>query len=133
MRLVSNQIAPNTQSLLARLVKSKPQFFATPGQASYEAQKASKVAEDLLEYWWDMLHLMEKREEAMMWAIICGNGFWKITWDDQSGPGMRVMMSPDGQPIVDPMVKHFFERNLEAAGVDSEQFEKRRYLSERQR
>ena len=130
VRLVSNQIAPNTQSLLARLVKSKPQFFATPGQASYEAQKASKVAEDLLEYWWDMLHLMEKREEAMMWAIICGNGFWKITWDDQSGPGMRVMMSPDGQPIVDPMVKHFFERNLEAAGVDSEQFEKRIYQGE---
>ena len=30
VRLVSNQISPNTQSLLARLVKSKPQFFAIP-------------------------------------------------------------------------------------------------------
>ena len=130
VRMVANQIAPNTQSLLARLVKSKPQFFATPGQASYEAQKASKVAEDLLEYWWDSLHLMEKREEAMMWSIIAGNGFWKITWDDQVGPGMKVMVSPDGQPIVDPMVKHFFEKNLENMGIDSEQFEKRVYQGE---
>jgi hypothetical protein len=130
VRLVSNQIAPNTQSLLSRLVKSKPQFFATPGQASFEAQKASQVAENLLEYWWDSLHLTQKREEAMMWSIIAGNGFWKVTWDDQAGPGMKVMVGPDGQPIVDPMVKHFFDKNLEMMGIDSDQFEKRVYQGE---
>lgn len=130
VRLVSNQIAPNTQSLLSRLVKSKPQFFATPGQASYEAQKATEIAENLLDYWWDEFHLTEKREEAMMWAIIAGNGFWKITWDDKAGQGMKVMLDPDGQPIVDPMVKHFFEKNLEAAGIDSDEFEKRIYQGE---
>ena len=130
VRLVSNQIAPNTQSLLSRLVKSKPQFYATPGQASFEAQKAAQVAENLLDYWWDAFHLTEKREEAMMWAIICGNGFWKVSWDDKAGPGMKVMLSPDGQPIVDPLVKHFFEKNLEAAGVNPEEFEKRIYQGE---
>jgi hypothetical protein len=130
VRLVSNQIAPNTQSLLSRLVKSKPQFFATPGQASYEAQKATEVAENLLDYWWDEFSLTEKREEAMMWAIICGNGFWKITWDDKQGPGMDVLMSPTGEPIVDPMVRHFFEKNLEAAGIDSDEFEQRIYQGE---
>ena len=130
VRLVSNQIAPNTQSLLSRLVKSKPQFFATPGQASFEAQKASQVAENLLEYWWSSLHLTEKREEAMMWSIIAGNGFWKVSWDDKAGPGMKVMLGPDGQPIVDPMVKHFFEKNLEGMGIDTDQFEKRIYEGE---
>jgi len=118
VRLVSNQIAPNTQSLLSRLVKSKPQFFATPGQASYEAQKATEVAENLLEYWWDAFHLTEKREEAMMWSIIAGNGFWKITWDDKAGPGMKVLIDPiEGKPIIDPMVQHYFRQNLEEAGV----------------
>lgn len=131
VRLVSNQIAPNTQSLLSRLVKSKPQFFATPGQASYEAQKATEVAENLLDYWWDAFSLTEKREEAMMWSIICGNGFWKITWDDKAGPGMEVLINPvDGQPIVDPMVKYFFEKNLEEAGIDSDEFEQRIYQGE---
>jgi hypothetical protein len=127
VRLVSNQIAPNTQSLLSRLVKSKPQFYAAPGQASYEAQKASQVAENLLEYWWDAFHLTSKREEAMMWSIICGNGFWKISWDDKQGDGMKVMMSPDGQPIVDPIVKYYFEKNLEDMGIETEEFEKRIY------
>jgi hypothetical protein len=130
VRLVANQIAPNTQSLLARLVKSKPQFYATPQQASYEAGKAVQVAENLLDYWWDEFHLSEKREEAMMWSIICGNGFWKITWDDQAGPGMKVLMNPDGQPIVDPMVKHFFEKSLEDNGIDSKEFEQRIYQGE---
>ncbi len=130
VRLVSNQIAPNTHGLLARLVKSKPQFFATPGQASFEAQKATEVAENLLDYWWDALHLTEKREEAMMWSIICGNGFWKVTWDDKSGPGMRVMLDPMGRPIVDPLVQHFFEKNLEAEGIDSSEFERRIYQGE---
>jgi hypothetical protein len=131
VRLVSNQIAPNTQSLLSRLVKSKPQFFATPGQASYEAQKATEVAENLLEYWWDALSLTEKREEAMMWSIIAGNGFWKITWDDKAGPGMKVLIDPiEGKPIIDPMVQHYFRQNLEEAGVDYEQFEQRVYQGE---
>jgi hypothetical protein len=130
VRLVSNQIAPNTNGLLSRLVKSKPQFFATPGKSGFEAQKAAEVAENLLDYWWDSFHLTEKREEAMMWSIICGNGFWKVAWDDKAGPGMRVMMDPAGQPIVDPLVQHFFERNLEAEGIDSKQFEKRIYQGE---
>jgi hypothetical protein len=131
VRLVSNQIAPNTQSLLSRLVKSKPQFFATPGSTGFEAQKAAEVAENLLEYWWDKFHLTEKREEAMLWAIICGNGFWKITWDDKAGPGMRVMLNPEtGEPIVNPLVQHLFEQRLEQAGIDSSEFERRVYQGE---
>lgn len=130
VRLVVNQIAPLTQNLLARLIKSKPQFYATPGQNGFEAQKASKVAEDLLEYWWDKFHLSEKREEAMMWAILCGNGFWKITWDDKSGPGMKVTLDPNGQPIVDPLVQHFYLHNLEQAGVSASEVQKRVYQGE---
>ena len=131
VRLVSNQIAPNTQSLLSRLVKSKPQFYATPASTGFEAQKAAEVAENLLEYWWDKFHLTEKREEAMLWSIICGNGFWKISWNDKAGPGMKVMLSPeDGQPIVNPLVQHLFEQRLEQMGVDSSEFEKRVYQGE---
>jgi hypothetical protein len=130
VRLVANQIAPNTQSLLSRLVKSKPQFFATPGQASFEAQKATEVAENLLDYWWDQFHLTEKREEAMMWSIICGNGFWKLSWDDQAGPGMQVTVDPEGNPIVDPLVQYYFKRRLEELGVESEMFDRRVFQGE---
>ena len=125
VRLVANQIAPHAHGLLARLVKSKPQFYATPGQSSYEAMKATEVAEALLDYWWESFDLSSKREEAMLWAIICGNGFWKISWDDHVGSSVKLMVEPEsGQPIVNPLVEHFFKQRLEQAGVEAEQFEK---------
>jgi hypothetical protein len=124
VRLVANQIAPHTHGLLARLVKSKPQFYATPGQSSYEAMKATEVAEALLDYWWDQFSLSSKREEAMLWSIICGNGFWKISWDDKTGNSIKTMVEPEsGQPIVNPLVEHFFKQRLEEFGLDASEFE----------
>jgi len=125
VRLVANQIAPHSHGLLARLVKSKPQFYATPGQSSYEAMKATEIAEALLEYWWDSFDLSSKREEAMLWAIICGNGFWKISWDNHVGTSVKTMIEPEsGQPIVNPLIEHFFKKNLEMVGVDPSEFER---------
>jgi hypothetical protein len=130
VRLVSNQIAPSTQALLSRLVKTKPQFYATPGQSSFEAQKASEVAENLLEFWWDSLDLNAKREEAVLWSIIAGTGFWKVSWDPEAGEGMEVMVSPEGQPIVDKVVERYFHEELEDAGIDPDEFRRRVFPGE---
>jgi len=124
VRLVANQIAPHTMSLLSRLTKTKPTFFATPGQASYEAIKATEVAETLLDFWWDKFNLAEKREEAIMWGIICGNGFWKVSWDTTVGSSIKLMINPQGQPILSPLVEHFFRDELEKSGMDPRMFEK---------
>ena len=124
VRLVANQIAPHTMSLLSRLTKTKPTFFATPGQASYEAIKATEVAETLLDFWWDKFNLSEKREEAILWGIICGNGFWKVSWDTSVGSSIKLMINPDGQPILSPLVEHFFRDELEKSGMDPKMFEK---------
>jgi hypothetical protein len=124
VRLVANQIAPHSHSLLARLTKTKPTFFATPAQSSFEAMKATEVAEALLDYWWDHFHLASKREEAMLWAIICGNGFWKISWNDKVGDSVKLMVDPNGQPVVNPILEHFFKKRLEEQGVAPEEFER---------
>jgi len=124
VRLVANQIAPHTMSLLSRLTKTKPTFFATPGQASYESLKATEVAETLLDFWWDKFNLAEKREEAIMWGIICGNGFWKVSWDTTVGSSIRLMMDPTGQPILSPVVEHYFRTELEKDGLDPKMFER---------
>ena len=123
VRIVANQIAPNSMGLLARLTKSKPTFYATPIQASFETIKAVDVAENLLEHWWSKFSLSEKREEAMLWSIIAGNGFWKITWDDKIGSSVKLMIDPEGNPIVDPLVERLFRDNLEMQGLESDDFE----------
>jgi len=124
VRIVANQIAPNSMGLLARLTKSKPQFFATPTSAGYENQKATEVAENLLEHWWSKFSLSEKREEAMLWSIIAGNGFWKISWDDKVGSSVKLMLDPvNGNPIIDPLVERLFRENMDSMNIDAEQFE----------
>ena len=124
VRIVANQIAPNSMGLLARLTKSKPTFFATPVQSSFENLKAVDVAENLLDFWWDRFSLSEKREEAMLWSIIAGNGFWKISWDDKTGSSVKVMLDPEnGNPIIDPLVERLFRENLESMNVESDEFE----------
>ncbi len=124
VRIVANQISPNSIGLLARLTKSKPQFFATPTSAGYENQKATQVAENLLDHWWSKFSLSEKREEAMLWSIICGNGFWKISWDDKVGSSVKVMVDPiNGNPIIDPLVERLFRDNMDSMNVDPSQFE----------
>lgn len=124
VRLVANQIAPHSHSLLARLTKTKPTFFATPGQTSFESMKAAEVAESLLDYWWDHFHLASKREEAMLWAIICGNGFWKISWNDKVGDNMKLMVDPTGQPIINPIQEQFFKHHLMQMGLNPQEFER---------
>jgi hypothetical protein len=110
--------------LLARLVKSKPTFYATPTSSGFENLKATEVAESMLEFWWDKFSLSEKREEAMLWSIICGNGFWKISWDDKVGSSVKVLLDPiEGQPIIDPMLERLYRDQLEMQGIESDDFE----------
>src|ERR1051326_3474085 len=85
VRLVSNQINTGVQSLVAKLTKTKPVFTASPGNSSTQALKAAQMAERLFSFWWDDFNLTAKEEEALMWAIITGQGYWKISWDPYAG------------------------------------------------
>lgn len=117
VRLVSNQILPGSQSLLAKLTKTKPVISATPGSASDHDVKAAQMAEDLMEYWWQDLHLDDALEEALLWGIIAGQGYWKITWDEHAGKAMRFLLGPDGKPIVDDAQATAFRSQLETYGI----------------
>lgn len=117
VRLVSNQILVGAQSLLSKYIKTKPVMYATPESGAEQDVKASQLAERLLEYWWEDMHLDEKLEEALVWSIICGQGYWKLSWDPQAGKDMRFMLDPNGQPILDDSIKDAFRGQLEKIGV----------------
>lgn len=117
-RLTSNQITPGVQSYLAKLLKTKPQTFATPGADDVTAQQAAKMAEFLLESKWEDLHMSQKMEEAMLWAAVCCQGYWHISWDKNAGEEMSFMMDPQGQPIVDEELASVYRDQLTAQGID---------------
>lgn len=121
VRIVSNQIVTGAQSLLAKYTKTKPVISATPGSSSDHDVKAAQMSEDLLEYWWQDFHLDDLLSEAMLWGIIAGQGYWKITWDEHAGKPMRFTLGPDGKPILDDALEQQFRMALEQHGVDPQE------------
>lgn len=117
VRLVNNQIVTGAHSLLAKFVKTKPSMNATPGSGSDTDLKAAQMAQALLEYWWDDMQLDDKLEEALLWAIITGQGFWKITWDPHAGKSLKFLLDPQGNPITDDGLKDLFRSKLTQAGI----------------
>ena len=118
VRLVSNQIITGSHSLLAKFTKTKPVITATPGSGSQADVKAAQMSERLLEFWWNDFQLDDKLEEALLWSIITGQGYWKITWDPHAAKQMRFTLGPDGKPITDETTKDMFRHQLAQVGVE---------------
>src|SRR5574337_134135 len=117
VRLINNQIVTGAHSLLARLTKTKPAIMATPNTGSDVDLRAAQVAESLLEHWWDVFNLDDKLSEALLWAIITGQGYWKITWDNQAGSSMKFTLDPQGQPITDDTLVELYNAELAQMGI----------------
>lgn len=121
VRLVSNQIITGSNSLLAKLTRAKPVMSASPSSGSDHDVKAAQMSEHLLEYWWDEMDLDSKLEEALLWAIIAGQGFWKISWDPHAGKPMKFLVDPDGRPILNDGLKDLYLGELETVGLPPEE------------
>ena len=128
VRLVSNQIITGSQSLLSKLTKTRPEFYAEPGSGTDSDVKAAQMAETLFEYWWDDLFLDDQLEEAILWSIIAGQGWWRMSWDAQAGKSMTFCLGPDGKPITDDTVKDLFYAELAQQGIEPQ--EKTVYLGD---
>lgn len=99
-RLVSNQIKPNCNKLVAKLTKTKPQFTATAGNGDPKSQKAARLAESAAEYWWDALDIQRKYRQALTWGRVAGQGYWLITWDKYAGQPFQYLCHPQtGDPV----------------------------------
>lgn len=131
VRLVNNQIMSGSQSLLSKYTKTKPTISASPGTGSHVDNQAAKMASRLLEYWWDFFKLEGKYNEALLWAIIAGNGYWKIGWDEHAGTPMRFTLNPEtGEPIVEDELQKLFVNNLKKQGLSPEEYEKIVYMGD---
>jgi hypothetical protein len=117
VRITVNQITPGTQSLISKLIKTKPIFQAEPGQVGDKAVKAAEFSEMLLEGWWRQFELGAKYEEALLWSIHCGDGYIFVDWDPFANKSMRVLLDPQGQPITDEAHANEYRGLLEQAGI----------------
>ena len=113
IRLASNQILPGAQAYIAQLTKTKPVITATPDSGSDRDIKAAEMAEDLYEYWWREFKLKSKLQEALMWTLIGGKAYWRITYDAMAGNSATFMIDPHTlQPITNPYLADQFKQDI---------------------
>jgi hypothetical protein len=115
VRLVDPQIMVGSRDLIARYIKTKPVLSAVPESSDDGSEKAAKMGDAILESLWQELGMADKYQEALWWAVICGNGYWKISWDKFAGEPIEYTIGPDGKPITTPRLKDAFEEELQNA------------------
>lgn len=131
VRIISNQIQTGVASLLSKIIKTKPIWGATPGEPGDKAVKAAQFAADLLEAKWRDLNMGSKYQDAVLWSILAGNGYWKIGWDEFANSQMTFLLHPEtGEPITDNAVETEFRAVMEQQGIDAKQFEKVVYMGD---
>jgi len=89
-RLTDNQTRPLVTQMLALLTEKEPTFRATPRSHEEEDLLAAMGYESLIRYDWDRFDMRDEFEEAMLWMLITGNGFWRIAWNTQAGQPVLV-------------------------------------------
>jgi hypothetical protein len=97
--IVDNRILPLVTARVAKKVKSRPNFVATPFTGSESDVDAAKVTEKVMQFDWTYLDLQQKLYQAELFADIVGAGFWKIYWDSSLGDKAEVVVDAQGQPV----------------------------------
>lgn len=126
VRITNNHVLRGSNKLLALMTKTKPILYATPSSQDASAVRSAKLAEQLVEFWWDNFKLKDKLDEAILWGIIAGQGYWKIIWDGDAGDPMEVVINPtDGSVITDPQMKQMFLEEVMNMGLDPKLVQKK--------
>jgi hypothetical protein len=96
---VDNRILPIVSARVARKVKNRPTFVATPFTGSESDMDAAKITEKQMEFDWVYLALQQKLYQAELFADIVCAGFWKLYWDSTVGESTEVVVDAQGQPV----------------------------------
>lgn len=97
--IVDNRILPTITARVAKKVKTRPTFVATPFTGAENDVDAARVTEKVMEFDWTYLSLQQKLYQAELFADIVGAGFWKVYWDSTLGDEAEVVVDANGQPI----------------------------------
>lgn len=126
VRLSVPYVLEFVDTMLAKLLQSKPIFYVQPASNADEDVVAAETAERLAAFDWRLLEMDRLAPELMKWVLTCGTAFLHPYWDPKAGemwtdeeepgkegtyfvgnPGMRVI-SPFELEI-DPTARHISE------------------------
>lgn len=106
VRLTTNHVLSFVQTKVAMLLKNRPLFNVMSMTDDSNDRESSKLAQQLLDYFWRKSNVLEELRRFVHHGIIFGSGFLKAFWDTDRGP--RVLdpsveeedIDPENPPIV---------------------------------
>jgi len=80
-RFITNIIMPIVRLYLALLTKNKPDFRVDATTADQDDVSKAKICKQFLQYEWEANDFDDVFRQALLWALVCGNGFIKTYYD----------------------------------------------------
>lgn len=96
IRLTINKIQPTVKTLLGKVLRGVPRLLCSPTDTTDQARALARVSDRLLRALWDHCHMFNVQQDAFLWAILTGTGFFKIGWDPTLGEHIT---DDDGRPM----------------------------------
>lgn len=96
----ANHIGRLTKGEISRLSRSRPEFEAVPTNADQRARQGCKVAQQMLEHFYDEHKLASRRYELAQWMATCGHSFYHLGWNPNAGDKHRAYKDPFNDSIL---------------------------------
>jgi len=84
VRIVANKILPKLRARRSKFLKNRPTWIVVPASPDQDDKMNARATQKGLDYLWRKLQLDLAHLEAILWAEVCGRGYWWIYWDPKS-------------------------------------------------
>ena len=86
IRLVDNFIKPIVLTMAAKLTQNRPIWVVLPATMDSDDINKARVSQRVLDYTWEECELQPKLYDAVLQAVLTGQGFWALYWDRDKNP-----------------------------------------------
>jgi len=99
IRRVVNYFRAIALVMAAKLTQNRPSWTVVPATQEEDDKHKARLGQALLDWLWEKHDCQPKLFEAVLWSVICGNGFWQIYWDRDKGPDWEEAPLDGGAPV----------------------------------
>ncbi len=90
VRLPVNRLLSKQRARLAKFLKERPTPIVIPATSDIEDVIDARATTKAIAYIWRKEQLELKYRDALLWASICGHGYWWLYWDPTREARLKV-------------------------------------------
>jgi len=101
IRQTINHLRPAVEIILNVITSNKPKLQCVPGSTEPSDRQSARACDKLLQYLWKSQEMDELLDEALMWMLVSGRGFLRVSWNPDAGKDVIV---PDFDQLTEEMM-----------------------------